>query len=164
MTQYLDIAASKLSGLDHAALIIDLLTVAYEQFKKMKHTRMTLYLASDIARIYMKAQKHDLSLRFFERIVKSYRKEGWSVIFNLVISEMIECAKKIGHWDVAVGGLIELCTDVGEELAASRWPELKALLWSPEQFQAKSAKDIVIDMDQINTFGTFFAASLEVVD
>lgn len=48
---------------DHSTLTIELLTKSYEQFKKQKAGRMTLYLASEIAGTYFMAGKYDMALK-----------------------------------------------------------------------------------------------------
>jgi trafficking protein particle complex subunit 11 len=48
---------------EHANLTIELLTKSYEQFKKYKSSRMTLYLASEIAGTYYDVDKYEMALR-----------------------------------------------------------------------------------------------------
>jgi hypothetical protein len=49
---------------DHLTLAIDLYTKAYERFKKHKASRMTLYIAGEIADAYMLLEKYDLALKY----------------------------------------------------------------------------------------------------
>ena len=47
-------------NIDLSAAVIDLYTKAYEQFRDNKAIRMTLYLASEIARVYKQSGKYDM--------------------------------------------------------------------------------------------------------
>ncbi|RUP43449.1 Gryzun, putative trafficking through golgi-domain-containing protein [Jimgerdemannia flammicorona] len=124
--------------IDHPALTIDLLTKGYEQFKKHKNARMTLYLAAEIAGTYYEAGKYEMALkyvsvpvfmmwpgwsdirhlgslcflpfsyRFFERIGKTYRKENWHTVLTSILRWSLRCAKELGAWDHVVEYLIEL--------------------------------------------------------
>ena len=49
---------------DHSTLTIELLTKSYEQFKAQKTSRMTLYLASEIANTYLDAGKYETALKY----------------------------------------------------------------------------------------------------
>jgi hypothetical protein len=49
---------------------------------------------------------HDL--RFFERIGKTYRKEGWNLILTSILKWSIQCAKELGFWENVVEYLIEM--------------------------------------------------------
>ncbi|CAG8556735.1 2174_t:CDS:10, partial [Cetraspora pellucida] len=98
-------------NIDHSTLTIELLTKSYEQFKKQKAGRMTLYLASEIAGTYVEARKYDMALKFFERIAKTYRKEDWHTILESILNWSLKCAKESGTWDNVVEYLIELLSD-----------------------------------------------------
>ncbi|CAG8514102.1 18433_t:CDS:10 [Dentiscutata erythropus] len=95
-------------SVDHSTLTIELLTKSYEQFKKHKGGRMTLYLASEIAGAYFEAKKYDMALKFYERIAKKYRKEDWHTILESILNWSLKCAKESGTWDNVVEYLIEL--------------------------------------------------------
>jgi hypothetical protein len=51
------------SPLDHSVAVIDLYTKAYEQFKKYKSGRMTLFLANEIGNTYLYFGKFDMAIR-----------------------------------------------------------------------------------------------------
>ena len=70
------IEAQVTSKTDLATSVIELLTKAYEQFRDAKGIRMTLFLASEIARVYSESGKYDMALRFFQKIARTYRKEN----------------------------------------------------------------------------------------
>ncbi|KAG0231556.1 hypothetical protein BGW41_002159 [Actinomortierella wolfii] len=99
-------------AIDHYGLTIELLTKSYEQFKKHKAGRMTLFLASEIAGCYYSAGKFEMALKFFERIGKTYRKEGWNLILASILKWSIQCAKEQGLWENVVEYLIELLSPV----------------------------------------------------
>lgn len=46
--------------------------------------------------------------RFFERIGKTYRKEGWNLILTSILKWSIQCAKELGFWENVVEYLIEM--------------------------------------------------------
>ncbi|KAJ3101625.1 hypothetical protein HDU97_001238 [Phlyctochytrium planicorne] len=93
--------------IDHGAVIIDLLTKSYEQFKAYRAGRMTLYLASEIARIYEASGKHEMSLTFFGRIKRTYRNENWPVIVRSILDISIRCAKRLSQRETVVECLVE---------------------------------------------------------
>jgi hypothetical protein len=50
-------------GVDHSVMAIELLTKSYEQFKRFRNVRMTLYLASEIANEYFEGGKYDMAIK-----------------------------------------------------------------------------------------------------
>jgi hypothetical protein len=57
--------------LDFATVFIEFLTSAYEKYKLYKASRMTLYLAYEIANVYMETDKVDMGLKYLCLIVHS---------------------------------------------------------------------------------------------
>ena len=51
------------------------------------------------------------SLRFFERIAKSYRKDGWNTILREILLLSFACAKNLGKTDSAITYAAELLSD-----------------------------------------------------
>ena len=49
-----------------------------------------------------------MTIRFYERIAKTYRKENWDMILAKILEERIFCAKKLGMWDQVAVSLVEL--------------------------------------------------------
>lgn len=49
--------------IDHLSLTVELLTKSYEQFKRHKSGRMTMFLASEIAGTYYTAGKFEMALK-----------------------------------------------------------------------------------------------------
>ncbi|RKP05858.1 Gryzun, putative trafficking through golgi-domain-containing protein, partial [Thamnocephalis sphaerospora] len=98
-------------GVDHSAMAIELLTKSYEQFKRFRNVRMTLYLASEIATEYFEAAKYDMAIKFFDRIAKTYRKERWYTVLQSILSRSLECSRPLSMWDKAVEYLVELLSD-----------------------------------------------------
>lgn len=49
--------------LDHSTMTIEFLTKAYEQFKRYRNSRMTLYLAAEIAGTYYEGGKFEMALK-----------------------------------------------------------------------------------------------------
>ncbi|KAI9274175.1 Gryzun, putative trafficking through golgi-domain-containing protein [Sporodiniella umbellata] len=96
---------------DHAGLTIELLTKSYEQFKRYRNSRMTLYLAAEIAGMYYETGKYDMAIKFFERIGKTYRKENWNMVLTSILRWSLRCAKELKSWEKAIECLVELLSD-----------------------------------------------------
>ncbi|KAJ3175049.1 hypothetical protein HDU87_006445 [Geranomyces variabilis] len=154
-----DLALASEESVDHATLVIELLTKSYEQFKKHRAGRMTLFLASEIARVYEQSGKYEMALKFFERIGKTYRKERWPAVLKDVLRWSSRCAWTLGRWDVVAECLVEL---LGERMAtpgsdgdAEREQVLRELLdvisGSVDGDGGQGLK-LAIDMDQIDGF------------
>ncbi|KAH9246015.1 hypothetical protein BASA81_016477 [Batrachochytrium salamandrivorans] len=144
---------------DHPLNIIELLTKGYEQFKKSKNSRTTLYLASDIARIYEESGKYDMALEFFERISKTYRKELWFSILASVNRWMIKCAHQLGLHSVVIGSIVELLSPKLTPSPGDRQrvlTEIQEILSGKGPAMAPSSSeervDVKLDMDQMTSF------------
>ncbi|KAK3843310.1 MAG: Foie gras liver health family 1-domain-containing protein [Linnemannia gamsii] len=143
-------------AIDHLSLTIELLTKSYEQFKRHKAGRMTLFLASEIAGTYYTAGKFEMALKFFERIGKTYRKEGWNLILTSILKWSIQCAKELGYWENVVEYLIEMMSPdmpATEAKRSSVFDELVSILHT-DIHPANSSlhKPLVLSMPQINSF------------
>ncbi|ORY05966.1 hypothetical protein K493DRAFT_203903 [Basidiobolus meristosporus CBS 931.73] len=141
---------------DHTAIIIELLTKSYEQFKKYKNARMTLFLASEIAKSYYEGGKFEMALKFFERIAKTYRKENWSTILASILHSSLVCSRELKLWKNAIGYLIELLSDevtLNIEMREGYQRELVEIL--SRQTDDNQQIPMIIDLDQMNTFVHF---------
>ncbi|KAF8936614.1 hypothetical protein BGZ58_003967 [Dissophora ornata] len=145
-------------AIDHLALTIELLTKSYEQFKRYKAGRMTLFLASEIAGTYYTAGKFEMALKFFERIGKTYRKEGWTLILTSILKWSVQCAKELGYWENVVEYLIEMLSPdmpSTEEKRQSIFDELVSILHSETHTSNTTVhKPLQLFMPQINSFVT----------
>ncbi|CAG8608368.1 423_t:CDS:10, partial [Paraglomus occultum] len=148
-------------SVDHSALTIELLTKSYEQFKKYKSGRMTLYLASEIAGTYYDVNKYEMALRqaqatygrWCSMSTKTYRKESWHTVLESILRWSLKCAKEIGSWDTAIEIMVELLSDrftMSEEARLEIQNDLKSILSQPNN----PSSTLRIDMDQINSFVT----------
>ncbi|TPX72790.1 hypothetical protein SpCBS45565_g00138 [Spizellomyces sp. 'palustris'] len=144
-------------SVDHATLVIELLTRSYEQFKKHRAGRMTLFLASEIARVYEQSGKYEMALKFFERIGKTYRKEHWPNVLKDVLKWSVQCARTLGRWDVVVECLVELMSERmaggadGNAEQEAVVQELMTILRGDGQDMTKGLR-VAVDMDQIDGF------------
>ncbi|KAG0050903.1 hypothetical protein BGZ83_004302 [Gryganskiella cystojenkinii] len=142
--------------IDHLSLTIELLTKSYEQFKRHKAGRMTLFLASEIAGTYYAAGKFEMALKFFERIGKTYRKEGWNLILTSILKWSVQCAKELGYWENVVEYYIEMLSPVMPSTLAKRlsiFDELISILHTEISPANKvSHNPLVLSMPQINSF------------
>ncbi|CAO3569646.1 unnamed protein product [Mortierella alpina] len=143
-------------AIDHLALTIELLTKSYEQFKRYKAGRMTLFLASEIAGTYYTAGKFEMALKFFERIAKTYRKEKWNLILTSILKWSIQCAKELGYWENALEYLVEMMSPDMPSTDPKRlsvFDELVSILYT-EIHPANTVvhKPLVLSMPEINSF------------
>eukprot|EP00842_Homolaphlyctis_polyrhiza_P001983 jgi/Hompol1/2786/HPOL_000378-RA len=153
-------------SVDHPLLIIELLTKSYEQFKKTKSSRTTIFLASDIARMYTEGGKFDMAFKFFDRISKTYRKECWFTILASINRWMMKCAHQLGLPKTAFECLVELLCEKLTPLCADRVQVLSDLLAmldgrtipSP---QAGSRLDVQLDMDTLTSFLEYLSAQID---
>ncbi|KAG0328720.1 hypothetical protein BGZ99_004802 [Dissophora globulifera] len=141
-------------SIDHLSLTIELLTKSYEQFKRNKAARMTLFLASEIAGTYYTAGKFEMALKFFERIGKTYRKEGWTLILTSILKWSIQCAKELGYWENVVEFMFEMLNMPStESKRQSVFEELVTILHT-DNHPANGAvhRPLTLTMSQINSF------------
>ncbi|KAI8364823.1 Gryzun, putative trafficking through golgi-domain-containing protein [Choanephora cucurbitarum] len=141
-------------SVDHSSLTIELLTKSYEQFKRYRNSRMTLYLAAEIAGTYYETGKFEMAVKFFERIGKTYRKEKWYMVLTSILRWSLRCAKELASWERAIECLIELMSDdlpMADNKRNDTQKELFDILASPDK-SPKEKKHLVIQMDQINAF------------
>ncbi|KAL0079429.1 Foie gras liver health family 1-domain-containing protein [Phycomyces blakesleeanus] len=151
----LEVLLSKERQVDHSSLTIELLTKSYEQFKKYRNGRMTLYLAAEIAGTYYETGKFEMALKFFERIGKTYRKENWHMVLTSILRWSLRCAKELGSWERAVECLIELMAEelpMAKQKRADIQRELFDVLYHNEASNTIKHAPLTIAMDQINSF------------
>ncbi|KAJ2998032.1 hypothetical protein HDV02_004943 [Globomyces sp. JEL0801] len=150
LTNHFNSLVTKDQAFDHGSLIIELLTKSYEQFKKYKCSRMTLYLASEIARVYQESNQFDMALKFYDRIAKTYRKESWYSLLSTISNRMRYCASQLKYRQVEAECLIEL-------LHPSVTPssdDLTRLIRELQMFENDTEVPIEIDMDAFSQFFT----------
>ncbi|RCI01137.1 hypothetical protein CU098_002795 [Rhizopus stolonifer] len=139
-------------AVDHSSLTIELLTKSYEQFKRYRNSRMTLYLAAEIAGTYYETGKFEMAIKFFERIGKTYRKEKWHMVLTSILRWSLRCAKELSSWSRAIECLVELMSDdlpMAENKRNDIQKELMDMLGSDK---TQEYTHLVIQMDQINAF------------
>ncbi|SCV68679.1 BQ2448_800 [Microbotryum intermedium] len=93
---------------DHAEIIIELYTQAYEFFKAHKAKNMTFYVASQIALTHYEAGNHEMALKFNDRIAKNYRKDRWSGVLDSILQLSLDSAQRKGDWESAIRCCLEL--------------------------------------------------------
>ncbi|KAI8146339.1 Gryzun, putative trafficking through golgi-domain-containing protein [Fennellomyces sp. T-0311] len=135
---------------DHSGLTIELLTKSYEQFKKYRNGRMTLYLAAEIAGTYYETSKFEMALKFFERIGKTYRKENWNMILTSILRWSLRCAKELGSWERAIECLVELMSSDLPMSEQKRHDIQNELLDVLHREKSGEPTPLAVHMDQIN--------------
>ncbi|KAL5512612.1 hypothetical protein ACEPAG_3265 [Sanghuangporus baumii] len=103
---------------DHLASILELYTKAYEVFKKYSTTpattqnqiqgRFTLWIAYRIAQTYFESGKYEMSVRFFERITRTYGREKWGALLSPLLSTWYACSQQLGDVEMSVRLLVEM--------------------------------------------------------
>ncbi|GAA5977298.1 hypothetical protein JCM11641_000058 [Rhodosporidiobolus odoratus] len=86
---------------EHADLIIELYTKAYEFFKANKAKNMTYFIAAQIASAHLENGKHDMAFRFYDRISKNYRR-GWRDLLDSILVLSFRSAVKTEDWESAI--------------------------------------------------------------
>ncbi|KAK4058130.1 hypothetical protein OIO90_000869 [Microbotryomycetes sp. JL221] len=142
------------SKVQHADLIIDLLTKAYEFFKHHKMKNMTVYVASQIALAHVDNQNHDMSLKFHERISRNFRRDRWNVILQSILRASVDAALTKGDDELALRNLLELIVpgsgiSVPEREAYAQ--QLQTLLSKPSE----KASDDIINIDMTDSLSLF---------
>jgi hypothetical protein len=96
------------SKVDHAAIVIDLLSKAHDVFKNQKAIRMSLFLASEIARVYQDTNQHELALKYYDKVASTYRNEKWFGLLGNIRQRMKSCALTTGNAQLVIDSLVEL--------------------------------------------------------
>ena len=94
---------------DFASITIDLLTKSYEVFKKTRQTRMTLFVANMIAEQHMQSENYDMAMKFYDRIMRAYKKDGASELLLRDINELrMQCGSAMRNMRVVAETQLEL--------------------------------------------------------
>lgn len=131
--------------IDHNQIILSQLTKAYEVFKKTSQQRMTLYVAYEIATAHQRSGKHDIAVRFYERICKSYRKENWKTLLFNVCRQSYNSAEQLNQSQI-------MCETLVEQMCSEDLDELKTIYSQLAAVCAASTSKLSVDMDQITGF------------
>ena len=99
-------------------MILELYSKAYEQFKRHAagQSRLTFYVAVQIATAYHLSGKDELAVKFFERIVKVYHKERWQPMLKPILSMWYESSKRVGNTETCIKLLLERMSSSSREL------------------------------------------------
>ncbi|KAF6766968.1 protein of unknown function DUF1683, C-terminal [Kalmanozyma brasiliensis GHG001] len=95
------------SKVDHTAQLTEALTKAYDAFKRGRMHRHALFIAAKIATAYDEGGQDEMALKFLERILKSYAKEGWGEVRRALVEVAIEAAVRAGDRASVVRLLVE---------------------------------------------------------
>ncbi|KAL0489500.1 hypothetical protein AKO1_010509 [Acrasis kona] len=80
----------------HGEEVIQMLTKAYNQYKKIQTMkRMIYFIANNIAEEHLSGGEYKRANDFFDRIAKSYRKERWYQLLTSVLRNSLTCAKQL---------------------------------------------------------------------
>ena len=99
--------------IDHWSLILELFSKAYELFKKHApstsgQSRLTFFIALQIATAYYESGKDELAVKFFERITKTYRRERWKSLLLPGLRMWCESARRLGAVESCLKLMIEM--------------------------------------------------------
>lgn len=118
---------------------------------------MTLFLASEIARIYQANLQYDMALKFYDRISKSYRKECWYDLLSSICTRLFDCAVQVHNVQRQLECQVEMIHPVlavasnymaaakETEKAASIYPTLSTLV-------STLSSPAHVDMNQLVSF------------
>ncbi|OCH86086.1 hypothetical protein OBBRIDRAFT_890731 [Obba rivulosa] len=99
---------------DHLAVMVELYTKAHDNFKHFRtagnqgHDRFILWIVNKIAETYCMQRKYQVAVRFFERIARTYRHEGWTSLLLPLLLTWYQCAQQLGDMELSVRLLIEM--------------------------------------------------------
>eukprot|EP01028_Stygiella_incarcerata_P012935 TRINITY_DN8077_c0_g1_i1.p1 TRINITY_DN8077_c0_g1~~TRINITY_DN8077_c0_g1_i1.p1 ORF type:complete len:1328 (+),score=401.24 TRINITY_DN8077_c0_g1_i1:121-4104(+) len=97
---------------DDSSRMIKMLTFAYDFYKQDNLQRTILGIAQQMALEYFRIGDFETAKRFFDRVVRTYRREHWQKIAISVLTRGMICNQKIGsYWDAALCAA-ELCSRV----------------------------------------------------
>ncbi|KAJ3098966.1 hypothetical protein HDU96_010876 [Phlyctochytrium bullatum] len=119
---------------------------------------MTLYLASEIARIYEMAGKCEMALTFSGRIKRTYHNESWPMIVRSILEISIRCAKNLALRETAVECPVEMLSEwmTRRDSTGSVFDRDSTILRGEETWAKNSDRPsmlrIPLDMDQIHGF------------
>eukprot|EP00698_Gefionella_okellyi_P014306 TRINITY_DN3969_c0_g1_i2.p1 TRINITY_DN3969_c0_g1~~TRINITY_DN3969_c0_g1_i2.p1 ORF type:complete len:979 (-),score=179.17 TRINITY_DN3969_c0_g1_i2:1355-4198(-) len=104
-------AASQLrQAQQHSSYLMDLLSKAYDQYKRRNASKTLLYIASIMADEYFQAKEYAQALQFSSRIAKNYRRDKWWAILTSVLLLSRECALQLKQTGEFVEYSLELIT------------------------------------------------------
>ncbi|SPO41088.1 uncharacterized protein PSFLO_06570 [Pseudozyma flocculosa] len=141
---------------DYTAQITEQLTRAYDCFKRTKMARLSLMVASKIALVYLEGGKHEMALRFLERILRSFRIEGCHAIQAWLTQLAAGCAVHIGDIESSIcllSDLLQMRLDIPERDRAAAEARLVAILEgdaalpegkSPVRIESDGTKGLVV--------------------
>ncbi|GAA5922303.1 uncharacterized protein JCM15063_003254 [Sporobolomyces koalae] len=137
---------------DHTEVIIELYTKAYEHFKHHGRRRTTYSIASLIASAHASSipPNAEMAIKFWDRIGRNYRKDGWRELLEGIEETVFECAKEGGKWVEAIKAawaLLAPTSTVSTDRRAQFAQELKSILLthapeSPEQAKIHFGADL----------------------
>ncbi|KAM0752891.1 hypothetical protein T439DRAFT_323501 [Meredithblackwellia eburnea MCA 4105] len=140
-------AVSHESKVDHAEIIIDLYTKSYEYFKAHKTSRLSLFIASQIALTHFQAGNHEMALKFNERISRTYRRERWRDIVDSLAEISRVSALAVGDYPTAIRSLLGLLAP-DSRISLDARAECAIELWHILETKEPSSEDAaVVDVD-----------------
>ncbi|KAL1409710.1 hypothetical protein Q8F55_003706 [Vanrija albida] len=139
-------------NVDHAALIVELLSKAYNLLKdeEQEASRLALYIAFRIAKTHCQAGEHELAVRYLNLISGKFAQEGWKPVLYEIRTISYECAKQTGDVETAARLLVDIlasgdATD-GEALQDDLLSLLKTTTApSPEPIAVDGSDDSLLD-------------------
>jgi hypothetical protein len=86
---------SRENNFKHSEQITLMLTKSYDHYFSLNLTRMIYYIANLIAEVHFSEKQWDRANKFFERISKCYRKEGWHEPLTTILKYSLTCSKEL---------------------------------------------------------------------
>ncbi|VDP25724.1 unnamed protein product [Soboliphyme baturini] len=89
-------------SVNHAAIILSLLTSALTQFKKYRCSRMKLIIMHEMADTYFSIDNYDMALQLLDQPMWEYRRGSWWLLMRICLVTVLKCAYVLGKWKTYV--------------------------------------------------------------
>mmetsp|Transcript_21986 Transcript_21986/g.52151 ORF Transcript_21986/g.52151 Transcript_21986/m.52151 type:complete len:860 (-) Transcript_21986:1054-3633(-) len=112
----------KARALEDSALLVELLTCAYERQRALKRTRQSLLLGEAMAAEYFACSNFEMSASFYAKVLDAYRRERWHAPARQAASRLRECAIRRGRtaeWVLSALGALPRHVTADEAEAAA---------------------------------------------
>ena len=145
---------AKERNVNHSELIIGFLTRAYTFFEE--HNRAKLSTVALIALERYHEGQFDKALKFYERMIPEFRREGWYSLLAMPLHASIECAKSLGLTkELIYYSLLSLHPMIPSLNVEGLQKSLMQVFSSPSQEECK-VEIQVFASDEKNLFTAFF--------
>ncbi|KAJ3365901.1 hypothetical protein GGF31_008181 [Allomyces arbusculus] len=133
---------------DHDQVRLNLLTRAHDYFRRHRATHSTLFMAKELASVYFARGEFGKGADMLERVVKTYRKQGWKALLASALAEQAEAADRAKNTALLLATKLELlCLEVGGTHVESKaqMDEIHALFETPSGTDEGEPREITLE-------------------